>query len=370
MGTWGTGLYADDTALDLRDDWTTGIRWGRQPELLTKTIVADLTEDDTAAWLALADLQWKSGHLLPHVRDKALAIINGGSDLERWKDAGPGDQRSRRKVLAGLQARLLTTPPPPRGYKHRREADTTMKIGEVYAWQLLDGRHAFFQVAGIETQPKLGVGRAPAIRVLDRVSHDIPPLAALADLPSRGTIKSFEGMEGIEPTFRVHPLTSFAIFGPCQYPKQRLTRLGRMPLPSVLDGEQKALGATWLSADLVLADVYGIGWWVGDMVAWRLNGQRPVVLSIAAVGTVEHEGRSEPYVTLDVMDWSRPDLPTGAELCELVPLTVPDQVRGGELTVLGLPPAGRLEYLGRVDREEGKTPRSYLSWEGSIGSWA
>ena len=88
VGTWGTGLYADDTAADLKHAWSEGIRWSATPDALTDNLLSQYGENDTVVWLALADLQWKSGHLLPRVRDKALEIIANGADLVRWKEAG------------------------------------------------------------------------------------------------------------------------------------------------------------------------------------------------------------------------------------------------------------------------------------------
>src|SRR4051812_44129162 len=97
MGTWSAALYGDDTALDVKAEWQTGLRWGGKPEVLTDQLEAQFgSDDDTAFWLALADLQWKSGHLVPRVREKALAVIASGEDLGRWKDASAADQRQRR----------------------------------------------------------------------------------------------------------------------------------------------------------------------------------------------------------------------------------------------------------------------------------
>lgn len=377
MGTWGTSLHSDDTAADLRGDWSTGIRWGRQPEELTDELAKQYGADDSTFWLALADLQWSSGHLLPRVRDKALEIIAGGTDLDRWKDAGEAERRSRRAVLNKLRARLQTEPPAPKVIKRPRGADTPMKIGEIYSWRLLDGRFAFFQIAGIANN--VGVGRAPSIRVLDRVSDDIPSTEDLASLPSRKVIKRFERMEQVEPTFLEHPQVCFGIFGPAQVPKNRLQRLGMAPLPPVIDDDKrKVLGSSWLSADEIMATVYGIGWWVGEILAWRREQGAPVIFSIASIETIRDGGVLEPFLKLELLDWLHPELPTPADLPnlrpymlppewfanfpDLVPSAFPPEKRLTRISVAGLPARERIQRLGHVAREPLKAGPTVTHW--------
>jgi hypothetical protein len=212
VGTWGTGLYADDTALDLRSEWGEKMKWDGRADAVTEQLVAQYGDDDTTFWLALADLQWKCGHLAPRVRERALAIIANGADLSRRSDASAADQRARVGVLERLRAQLGTPPPAPRPYKRPAAANTKMKVGEVYSWRLLDGRHTFFQVAGI-TQG-IGAGLSPELRIIDLVSANVPFAAEVAALPTRRTIEPRPAMEKIDPRWKEHPLVCFKIRGP------------------------------------------------------------------------------------------------------------------------------------------------------------
>ena len=61
MGTWGTGLYHDDTALDVKDRFEEMLKRGMTPEEATAKIVemdrellAD-KDDQIVFWLALAE---------------------------------------------------------------------------------------------------------------------------------------------------------------------------------------------------------------------------------------------------------------------------------------------------------------------------
>ena len=41
MGSWGTGLYDDDTACDARDGWVEKLRLGTPPEIATTELIAE-----------------------------------------------------------------------------------------------------------------------------------------------------------------------------------------------------------------------------------------------------------------------------------------------------------------------------------------
>jgi hypothetical protein len=90
VGTWGVAVFADDLAADVRGDWRDAILEGLGPQEATARIMdsfADaLTDDDDLRilWIALAASQSKTGRPLPEVRDRALAIIDAGADIERW----------------------------------------------------------------------------------------------------------------------------------------------------------------------------------------------------------------------------------------------------------------------------------------------
>jgi hypothetical protein len=359
VGTWGTALYADDTALDLRNDWGTGMRWGRKAEELADELAKQYGEE-TTFWLVLADLQWKCGHVVPRVRERALEIIASGADLERWTHASAKDRKARSATLGKLGVQLETAPPPPRVYKPPKGAATPMKIGEVYAWQLLDGRFAFIHVCGICRN--CGPWPAPSFRVLDVVSERVLSLEELARLPSRKTVRPFPLTEKLEPTFLEHPMAAPGTYGPGQYPKTRLQRLGVLAVPVGLDNNRKVIGSSWLGADQLFPTMYGIGWEVGDVVAWKREGAPPVVLSICEIATLT-DGRIWPYVTFEILAWSHTELPEAHVLRNLKPIvTSGGRLYGPRLSVKGCAPAGRVQTIGRIPRGPSNSAAGFFDW--------
>jgi hypothetical protein len=351
VGTWSAALYGDDTALDLKADWQTRLRWGGKADDLTDQLEQQYGADDSTFWLVLADLQWKSGHLVPRVRDRALAIISGGEDLARWKDASAADQSARRAVLAKLAAQLAKPPPPAKTFAPPKGANTTMKPGEIWAWRLLDGRYTFFQVVAFDRSRGFKV---PEMRVLDLVSDRVPPLAELAALPSRKMRKSYPKLEAAEPMHGVHPLMAVRMTGPVQFPKSRLELVGRAPIPAGLDGTQKSLGCAWPVMDNIMHDVYGLGWWVGDVLGYTRGDEPPLVLIISMIGTVRDGDVVDPYMLCQTQEWSRPTMPGPDDLPALRHIEVPLSSLKTRLDyhmLRGLPPASRLQHLGRVPRE-------------------
>ncbi|HET8542279.1 MAG TPA: hypothetical protein VFL83_20560, partial [Anaeromyxobacter sp.] len=117
MGTWGVALYSDDGARDARDAFRDLVGDGVESSAATDRLVRDwgeLVDDPDSGppfWLALADTQWRLGRLEDRVRERAIAVIDDGRDLERWRDR-PRDLKKRAALLAKLREQLLSAQPP------------------------------------------------------------------------------------------------------------------------------------------------------------------------------------------------------------------------------------------------------------------
>lgn len=100
MGAWGPGIFSDDTACDVRDEFRDLIGDGVSPEDATGQLLAQYTEgsedpdENAVVIIALAVTQWKIGRLLDEVRDQAIAAVDAGADLGRW-EGSPHLQRRR-----------------------------------------------------------------------------------------------------------------------------------------------------------------------------------------------------------------------------------------------------------------------------------
>src|SRR5689334_10958652 len=103
MGAWGTSLYSDDLAADLRDTVREQFGDGRAED----TVLHDLeieyaesladSEEAPVFWLAVAHSAWKLGRPIARATTLALDIIASEVDLARWPEEK--DRRKRRVVL-------------------------------------------------------------------------------------------------------------------------------------------------------------------------------------------------------------------------------------------------------------------------------
>src|SRR5215204_4102079 len=152
MGTWGTALYSDDLASDLRGEFRELIGDGLTTEAavdrLKKKYKSSLSDRDEEPvfWLALADSGWRLGRLDANVLQNALRVIDSGLDLARWDDAA--NRRKREQVLSKLRTKLQSAPPSPKRVTKTIKAANEWRIGELIGFRLLSGRWVLLRVIG------------------------------------------------------------------------------------------------------------------------------------------------------------------------------------------------------------------------------
>lgn len=127
MGAWGTALFSDDTACDVRDsyldlvgDGLLALRRRRRFSVSGPFVSTILTGRQYSGW------HWptRSGNMVAwksHVLQQALNVINSGSDLAKW-ESGSKDFKKRKVVLDRLRTRL-TSPQSPEKRIHKRFRD-------------------------------------------------------------------------------------------------------------------------------------------------------------------------------------------------------------------------------------------------------
>ena len=85
MGTWGVGLFSDDTTAELRGEFRDLIGDGENAADATQMLYDEHRKgfmdpwDEAIFWMALASTQWRLGGLEPGVRSKALAVVDEGA---------------------------------------------------------------------------------------------------------------------------------------------------------------------------------------------------------------------------------------------------------------------------------------------------
>lgn len=140
MGAWGPGLYQDDVALEVKDEYIKLLKLGKNNEeaynelLANNAWVTDTEEEETPMfWFALADAQWRLGRLKEEVKDIAVSFIDEGRDLERWQE-DKKQYEKRKKVLSSLKEKLNS--PQPKEKKIPKPFKCPWNLYDVYAYKI------------------------------------------------------------------------------------------------------------------------------------------------------------------------------------------------------------------------------------------
>jgi hypothetical protein len=176
MGAWGTAIFSDDTACDVRESYVDLLGDGLTGPEATKTLLDEwsgsLNDPDDAPvfWLALAATQWRCGRLEAHVQQQAFSVIDNGSDLARW-ESGSKDFKKRKLVLEKLRLQLTSRQPPEKRIPKRFRDSNEWQVGDLVAYRLLSGRFVILRTIGHHTD-KGGTG--PICELLDWSGEQIP----------------------------------------------------------------------------------------------------------------------------------------------------------------------------------------------------
>jgi len=138
MGAWGTALFSNDTACDVRGDYIDLLCEGVGNEEATQKMLekhADTLVDDEAPlfWYALADVQWGKGRLHPQVKEKALDWIAKEGGIELWEEVKK--VAAWRATLNELRDKLLSPMPAEKKVSKPRAFICDWKPGDIYAYQ-------------------------------------------------------------------------------------------------------------------------------------------------------------------------------------------------------------------------------------------
>lgn len=112
MGTWGVGVWQDDVATDVRDEFEAALSSGLSVADATRYVLEhppwplDDEDEGPVTYLTLAALQLEHGALQPAIRDTALRIIASGAGMERWEDEGEDALPERLAVLTRFRGLL------------------------------------------------------------------------------------------------------------------------------------------------------------------------------------------------------------------------------------------------------------------------
>jgi hypothetical protein len=189
MGTWASGIFADDDAADIRGDWREAIIEGTTPEAATEGLQTKyrsrLADNDLRPlfWMALAAAQHETGRLLPEVRDRALSEISAGGDVKRFAEDDPALGRQRQAVIDRLAEKLRGPEKSPVRLRRAKPKETDLRVGDVLSVRgLTTDRRVIFAVVGIAAGWPPGT-TWPVVAPLRWVEDGLPPIDVIPKLP-------------------------------------------------------------------------------------------------------------------------------------------------------------------------------------------
>jgi hypothetical protein len=190
MGSWGPGIFDDDTSCDVRSHYRRQLRAGVPGPQVTDQILRDYAPGsdpfDTPVWLGLAATQAQLGRLEERVKAKALEIIDSGVDLAAWGEVDAATRQRRRAALQRLRRRLLAPQPHPVQLKPPWRQDTALEPGQHLLFRLSDGQRVLLRVLDVqEFSLEATEGTLPVVMLLDwRAGQPLPAGPALDRVPN------------------------------------------------------------------------------------------------------------------------------------------------------------------------------------------
>jgi hypothetical protein len=142
VGTWGTGVFSNDTAADVREDFRDLVAGGLDAATATSRLAAEFglgvdADVDNDFWLAMAVTQHRLGRITQVAVENAIRVVDDPSELERWANA---DRRKRQAVLTKVRETLQQPVPPPKRVRTRSKVDTGLRAGQHVRWRLNHGK--------------------------------------------------------------------------------------------------------------------------------------------------------------------------------------------------------------------------------------
>ena len=195
MGTWGTSLYANDSACDIRGDYVDKLKRGKSNEIATQEIIEQSQgyinddEDGPLFWFALADTQWNYGRLLSFVKEKALYFIPKEEELGRWKETGKKAHDAWIQTMKKLETKLNSPQPPEKKVSKYRFYKCKWELGDVFSYRLsgsyseekgLHGKYILFRKVSEDTWWPGHI--IPVVQIYDWVGDEVPTLDIIPTL--------------------------------------------------------------------------------------------------------------------------------------------------------------------------------------------
>jgi hypothetical protein len=183
MGAWGTAIFSDDSAVDVRNGFRALVGNGADIEQATDRVIAWFQLKppgdpyEGAGWLGLAVTQWNLGRLVDRVRDAALAAI----EIELASPVFEGkDLAKRAMVLTKTHDQLISAQPPEKKVPRSRMAQTPFRQGDMVSFTTHTGRKVAIWILENRVRKDIaGTSANSFLRVWAVGDPEIPPFEEL-----------------------------------------------------------------------------------------------------------------------------------------------------------------------------------------------
>lgn len=201
MGAWGYGIFDDDDAADVRDDWIEHYKFTASSAKATEAVLKEhgsgIDDKDTGPViiLALALTLWKHGCLTNEWREKALRVIDDGLGLDLWKEQGPKEVAKHQKHRDKARARLISPQPPSREgkFKPKKLVDCGLRVGDVFSVPVSQGskERGYFRVVALarsvgKIEPVVQMLNVPLLATPDEVHWEECEVVGIRDYTTLG----------------------------------------------------------------------------------------------------------------------------------------------------------------------------------------
>lgn len=277
MGTWGTGLYDNDMALDVRDTFTEALSSENDLDTACNKTLSVYSgcfgsDEEPLLWLALADTQFDYGCLMDTVRTNAISWIEkeGGKNLFTTRR----QQKKWEQVLQQLREKIQSkTVSSKKICKPEVIKQNYWNNGDVFAYQFhtsiakernIQGKYVLFQkitsvcLADHQIHSVIQVrnhlyDQLPKAKIVEQTFNSLPILPLVgADIMQ---LKDIESEKDFGDYFSRFFQAAMTAYGKHSYPQKYFSYICHLEIPPVelhynqyteLDWSQNSMDE-WLS---------------------------------------------------------------------------------------------------------------------------
>lgn len=241
MGAWGTTLYSNDLACDVRGDYVDKLKRGKTNDEATRELIdknRDIlgdTEEEPLFWFALADTQWNYGRLLPEVKEKALYFISQDKEQQRWEESGTKQRAAWEKARTMLKEKLESPQPVEKKVSKYNLYHCQWQLGDVFAYRFsgdyseakgIKGKYTVFRKVSEDTWWPGHI--VPVVQIYKWIGDTIPSICQLSKfqlLPAFCSPSVLSKSPGKKLNYEIKLLSESEKV----IPKENLTFLGNLP---------------------------------------------------------------------------------------------------------------------------------------------